>query len=199
MAQSGKPWWLTEQRQFSVPLVIGVISDTHVTDGGWRRLPPEIPALFARFRVDLILHAGDVCVPAVLEALSCVAPVIAVTGNNDSTELRAHCREREMIEAGPYRIALLHGHGGRSAHHEALRRFAGKADMIVYGHSHIPKIERVDGAILVNPGSPTDRRWQEHFGVGLIHAGEDGLRPELVLFRDPRHLNHVQPERRVPS
>lgn len=199
MAQSGNPAWLTEQRQFPAPVVIGVIADTHVTDGGWRRLPLEVPALFARFRVGLILHAGDVCVPAVLEALSRVAPVIAVIGNNDNAELRAHCREREMIEVGPYRIALLHGHGGRSARDEAQRRFAGKADRVIYGHSHIPKIERVEGTVLFNSGSATDRRWQEHFGVGLISVGDDGIRPELVLFRDPRHLSHVQPERPEPS
>lgn len=193
MVLSGKPWWLVEQRRFSLPLVLGVISDTHVTNGGWRRLSPEIPALFARFRVDLILHAGDVCVPAVLEALSSVAPVIAVAGNNDTPELRAHCRERETIEAGPYRLALLHGHRGQSARDEA-QRVADRAHLVVYGHSHIPKIEQFEGTILFNPGSATDRRWQEHFGVGLIFLSEDGIRPELVLFRDPRHLQTVQPQ-----
>jgi putative phosphoesterase len=148
--------------------------------------------VFARFQVDLVLHAGDVCVPSVLQELSHIALVIAVTGNNDTADLAQFCRPAELIEVGPYRIALLHGHGGRSARDEA-RRWVGKADLVVYGHSHVPSIERVDGTILFNPGSPTDRRWQEHFGLGLIRIDADGVAPELVLFRDPRHLRSVQP------
>ncbi len=193
MVRSGRPPWLTDQRTFPLPLLVGAVADTHITDGGWRRLPPEVTEVLSRFRVDLVLHAGDVCVPSVLQELSHIAPVIAVTGNNDSPELAQFCRPSELIEVGPYRIALLHGHGGRSARDEA-RRWAGKADLVVYGHSHVPSIERVDGTILVNPGSPTDRRWQEHFGLGLIRIDDDGVAPELVLFRDPRHLRSVQPQ-----
>ncbi|MER3485379.1 MAG: hypothetical protein C4345_04775 [Chloroflexota bacterium] len=186
LARSGRPPWLTDQRTFPLPLLVGAIADTHITDGGWRRLPPEVVEVFARFRVDLVLHAGDVCVPSVLQELSYIAPVIAVTGNNES------CRTVELIEAGPYRIAMLHGHGGRAARDEA-RRWAGTAELVVFGHSHVPTIERVDGTILFNPGSPTDRRWQEHFGLGLIRIGDDGIAPELVLFQDPRHLRNVRP------
>ena len=64
-------------------------------------------------------------------------------------------------------------------------------DCAVYGHSHIPMIEQVDGTILFNPGSPTDRRWGPHFGLGLIHVSAEKIDPELVLFTDPRHLDNV--------
>ena len=55
-------------------------------------------------------------------------------------------------------------------------------------------IEKVDETILFNPGSATDRRWQEHFGVGLIHVAEGRLEPELVLFADPRDLRRINPD-----
>jgi hypothetical protein len=89
---------------------------------------------------------------------------------------------------------MLHGHGGASARSHARARFAGKADLIVYGHSHIPLIEQEQGSILFNPGSATDRRWHEHFGVGLISITDAGIEPELVLYDDPRHLRNIKPD-----
>jgi putative phosphoesterase len=183
--------WPTEQRDFEVPLTIGVISDTHVYSHGARRLPAQLCDLFARFSVGLILHAGDVNTASVLDTLALVAPVIAVTGNNDDVELHARLERAERFTIGRFRFALVHGHGGRSARSEA-RRFAGDADCVVYGHSHIPLIEDVEGTILFNPGSATDRRWQEHFGIGLIRVNEK-IEPELVLYGDPRHLENVKP------
>lgn len=183
--------WPTEQRQFDTPLTIGVVSDTHVHPHGARRLPAQVCDLFARFSVGLILHGGDVNTASVLDTLAFVAPVIAVTGNNDDIELHARLERTERFMIGPFRFALVHGHGGRSARSEA-RQFAGEADCVVYGHSHIPLIEDVEGTILFNPGSATDRRWQEHFGIGLIHVNEK-IEPELILYGDPRHLENVKP------
>ena len=60
----------------------------------------------------------------------------------------------------------------------------------MFGHSHMPLLERVDETILFNPGSATDRRWHEHFGVGLIRVDER-IRPDLVLYQDPDHLDNV--------
>lgn len=184
--------WPTEQRDFDIPLTIGVISDTHIYAHGARQLPAQICDLFTRFSVGLILHAGDVNVRSVFDALALVAPVIAVTGNNDDIELRARLDPAVRFTVGRFRFALVHGHGGRSARSEA-RRFTAEADCVVYGHSHIPLIEDVDGTILFNPGSATDRRWQEYFGVGLIRVSKEKIEPELVLFDDPRHLKNVRP------
>jgi hypothetical protein len=58
----------------------------------------------------------------------------------------------------------------------------------------VPLIERERGTILFNPGSATDRRWNEHFGLGLITVTESKIAPELVLYSDPRHLVNVQPD-----
>ena len=186
--------WLfptTGERGFGAPLTIGVVADTHVYRHGARRLAAEVPDLFGRFGVGLILHAGDVSTAGVLRELGRVAPVLGVVGNNDDGELRAVLPEAVEFVVGRFRFAMVHGHGGRSARSEAARRYGGRCDCVVYGHSHIPKVEVVDGTILFNPGSATDRRWQEHFGIGLIHVSEERIEPELVLYDDPRHLRNV--------
>ena len=191
MASFGEPAWSTEQRDFAAPLTIGVVADTHVNARGRRQLPAAVPALFERLSADLILHAGDVNTTAVLESLAVAAPVLAVVGNNDDAELRAALLLTVEFRVGRFTFALIHGHTGPTARVEARRRFAGRVDCVVYGHSHIPKLEIVDGTIFFNPGSPTDRRWQAHFGVGLIRVTSDKIEPDLILFDDPRHLDNV--------
>lgn len=197
MVQSGSDFRPLRRRRFDTPLTIGVVSDTHINRRGGRRLPPEVLDIFSRFGVGLILHAGDVNTASVLAQLATVAPVFAVTGNNDDAELRELIPESVEFAIGRFRFAMLHGHGGQTARSEARRRFAGKVDCVVYGHSHIPLIERENGTILFNPGSATDRRWGDHFGVGLIRVTDEGLEPELVLYQDPRHLRNVKPNEPV--
>jgi len=150
--------------------------------------------LFIRFKVGLILHAGDVNTSGVLMALAEVAPVIAVRGNNDDAILMDNLPEVVEFTIGKHRFGLVHGHGGKSARSEAKRRFGGRVDCAVYGHSHVPLIERESGTILFNPGSATDRRWGPHFGVGLIAVTDAVIAPELVLYGDPRHLASVRPD-----
>jgi putative phosphoesterase len=197
LAPSGSGFRPSRRRQFDAPLSIGVVADTHIHRHGARRLPPEVLDLFSRFGVGLVLHAGDVNTISVLAELAGVAPVIAVTGNNDDAELRALIPESVEFRVGRYRFAMLHGHGGQTARSEARRRFAGKMDCVVYGHSHIPLIEREGETVLFNPGSATDRRWGDHFGVGLIRVTDQGIEPELILYQDSRHLGNVKPNEPV--
>lgn len=185
---------LTDVRRFTTPLTIGVISDTHIYPHGRRRLPNDVVELFRRFNCGLILHAGDSNTVETLAKLTDVAPVLAVTGNNDDAEMHRIAPMELTFTVGRFTVALLHGHGGASARAQARQRFAGKADLIVYGHSHIPLIEVEQGSILFNPGSATDRRWQEHFGVGLISITDERISPELVLYSDPRDLKNVKPD-----
>ncbi|MFL5761072.1 MAG: metallophosphoesterase family protein [Thermomicrobiales bacterium] len=192
MAASDERFAVTEQRAYPTPLTIGVIADTHVYSHGARRLPDEIFDLFRRFSIGLMLHAGDVNIARVIDQLRALAPVIAVKGNNDDQVLAQALPLSVRFDVGKHRFVLLHGHLGQTARSEAAK-LAGSADCVVYGHSHIPKIEQVGGTILFNPGSATDRRWQEHFGVGLIHVSEEAIKPELVLYTDPRHLENVKP------
>ena len=191
MAGSVELYPSTERRSFEPPLTIGVVADTHVYAHGGRRLSPEGGELFARCGARLFLHAGDVATARVLQGLGAVAPVLAVVGNNDDAELRDVLPEVVEFTVGRFSFALLHGHTGRTARSEAKRRYAGRVDCVVYGHSHIPLMELHEGTILFNPGSATDRRWQPHFGIGLIHVTSQMIEPELVLYDDPRHLRNV--------
>ncbi len=182
---------VTAARAFAVPLTIGILADTHLYERRGVTLPEPVLDLFRRARVGLLVHLGDANTRAVLDQLADIAPVIAVPGNNDDLELHALLPESVKFTVGRFRFAALHGHGGKSARVEAMRRFGGRADCVLFGHSHKPLIEQVDSTVLFNPGSATDRRWHEHFGVGLIRVDDQRFEPELVLYRDAAHLGNV--------
>ncbi|MGH2532690.1 MAG: metallophosphoesterase family protein [Thermomicrobiales bacterium] len=183
---------LTERRSFDAPLTIGVLSDTHIYPHGQRMMPPEVTDLFRRFGVGLILHGGDVSTVSVLVELQTIAPVLAVEGNNDLLP-RSILPLMVRFTVGRFTFQMVHGHHLGQTARSTARQHAGEVNCVVYGHSHIPKVEVEAGTILFNPGSATDRRWHEHFGIGLIHVSATGIRPELVLFKDPRHLVNVKP------
>lgn len=182
----------TKQRFFDAPLSIGVISDTHIYAGSKRQIDDGVKRLFARAGVGLIVHLGDANTRDVLEELAELAPVIAVVGNNDDEELQYTLPQTTRFSVGERTFAAIHGHGGRSAKDVAIERWAGKVDLVLFGHSHQPLIEEVNGTILFNPGSPTDRRWHPHFGVGVITVDKNGIQPDLVLFGNPDHLDSIQ-------
>lgn len=181
----------TSQRRFDDPLTIGVISDTHIYTGSRRVVPPGVIRLFQRAAIDLLVHLGDANSRTVLEELADLAPLIAVPGNNDDPELHYMLTETTRFTVGDRTFGVLHGHGGRSAKQEAIRRFAGKVDCVLFGHSHMPLLDRVEGTILFNPGSATDRRWHEHFGVGLIRVEGGEIEPDLILYQDGDHLDNI--------
>jgi putative phosphoesterase len=178
---------------FAAPLTIGVIADTHIYAGSRRNLSGEILDLFRRFSCGLILHLGDVNTLSVIEELRQAAPVLVVEGNNDEESVREIAPLRLTFLVGTTRVAMLHGHDGSAARSEAAKAFAGRADLVIYGHSHVPMIEQVDGTILFNPGSATDRRWHPHFGIGIIRISDDKIDPELILFNQPAELANVHP------
>jgi uncharacterized protein len=181
----------TKLRRFDDPLTIGVISDTHIYLGGRRSVPDGVVRLFRRARIDVLVHLGDVNSRHVLEELSELAPLIAVPGNNDDPELHVMLTETTRFSVGDRTFGVLHGHTGRTARDEAVRRFVGKVDCVLFGHSHKPLIDRVGGTIMFNPGSPTDRRWNEHFGVGIVRVEKGEIRPELMLFTNADHLDNL--------
>jgi uncharacterized protein len=174
------------------PMTIGLLSDTHVNDRGTRRLPAQVLALFARFDVGLILHAGDLNSLSVLDELERVAPALAVRGNSDLAETKRALPARREIEVCGQTILLEHGDAGPSANRTA-DALAGSAGCIVYGHSHVPRLQELRGSILFNPGSPTDKRWWPDYSVGLLTVSPEGFSPELIVFRKADDLDRITP------
>ena len=150
-----------------------VLSDTHAPRR-WKSCPP---AVAARLRgADLILHAGDVCTASVLDELAEYAPVTAVVGNNDGPDVAAWgaAETAELTLAG-LRVAMIHDSGASSGRLARMRaRFPG-ADLVVFGHSHIPMDVAADGFRIFNPGSPTDRRRQPHGTLGVLRVADGRL------------------------
>ncbi len=183
---------LEERRmRVSTPLLIGVVSDTHGSPPPSRRSFDFVAELFDRANVDLILHAGDTGHASVIDLLESAAPVVAVRGNADPPDLIEVLPDQVWIEAGARTVLLLHGHHGKTAMKSARAAASPTVDLIVFGHSHIPAIEREETTILFNPGSPVERRWNPHFGLGLVHVSDDRIFPELILFDDWRHVANV--------
>jgi putative phosphoesterase len=189
---------LERRRAFEVPLTIGVIADTHIYAHGSRVLPAPVLDLFRRAGVGLILHLGDVNSAWVLQELADLAPLLAVAGNNDEDELQDALPASLRFTVGPHSFGALHGDGGRSAKDQVKRTFGGKVDLAFFGHSHIPYLDEYQGTTLFNPGSATDRRWHEHFGVGIVGVTAGAIDPELILYTQANHLTNITFETNSP-
>lgn len=138
-----------------------LLADTHV---GARRHALPAAVLAAAAEADAILHAGDVTAPEVLEELAALAPLHAVLGNNDVT---LDLPERLEVELGGCRIAMVHDSGPAAGRDDRLARWFPEADVVVFGHSHLPWHTVTPAAPgrhrhVVNPGSPTERRRAPH-------------------------------------
>lgn len=144
-----------------------MLSDTHAPRR-WKTCPPAVAAQLRG--TDLILHAGDVCTAAVLAELAGYAPVHAVLGNNDGPDVAAWgAPETAELDLAGLRVAMLHDSGPATGRLRRLHRRFPEADLVVFGHSHIPLDDRDDHLRIFNPGSPTDRRRQPRGTVGQLH------------------------------
>jgi putative phosphoesterase len=175
---------------------LGVISDTHIPDRA-PRLNPRVLEVFRRADVQQILHAGDIMTQAVLDELAQVAPVRAVCGNRDVWNLK-HLPRHLQLEVDGVRIGLTHGHGTLSNYiyekfdialkgkrvGRYLQRVVAdfpEADVIVFGHLHVPGILNLEGKLVLNPGSaccPYPRSLKP--SVGLLHIQSGLARAEIV-------------------
>lgn len=155
-----------------------VLSDTHAPRR-WRTCPPSVAAHLRA--ADVILHAGDVCVADVLTELSGYAPVHAVCGNNDGPDVVAWgAPETLEVDLAGLRVAMIHDSGRRTGRAARMRRRFPDADVVVFGHSHVPLDETAAGVRIFNPGSPTDRRRQPHGTLGVWRI-EDGALVEARI------------------
>jgi putative phosphoesterase len=135
--------------------------------------------LFAYLRrADLVLHAGDLIEASLLEELALYAPVCAVKGNVDLPEV--DLPETLEFDFGGTRIAMIHDSGRKERRRRRLARRFPSARVVVFGHSHIPFLEDEDGLLLLNPGSPTDKRRQPRHTFALLRATEGEVRVEIL-------------------
>lgn len=146
--------------------LLGLISDTHGL------LRPE--ALRALEGSDLIIHAGDVGDPKILEELRRLAPVVAVRGNID-TGACADLPETAVAQAGSALIYVLHDIGKLD-----LKPEAAGMRMVVSGHSHKPSQQEREGVIYVNPGSAGPRRFKLPVTIARVEVTPSPWRVEFV-------------------
>jgi uncharacterized protein len=151
-------------------MVIGLISDTHSL------VRPEV--FDALSGVDLILHAGDVGGRSVLDELRAIAPVRAVYGNTDMVG-DPFLEDSIALDAGGLSIHVSHGHEvGGPTPARLLTRYA--ADIIVYGHTHKPLIERSGRRLVINPGAAGPRRFNLKPSVGRLKIDGGVAEAEIV-------------------
>ena len=145
---------------------IGVISDTHGL------LRPEAVAALAGS--ELIIHAGDIGKPEVLQGLRQIAPVVAIRGNNDRGKWAEALRETELVDLSGVQLYVLHDL-------KTLKLDTGKANYraVIAGHSHRPRIERHNEILFINPGSAGPRRFK--LPVTLARLRLRGLQIEAEL------------------
>lgn len=146
--------------------MIGVISDTH----GLVR--PE--ALAALARSELIIHAGDIGAPIVLDALRQIAPVVAVRGNNDQDAWAESLPETRAVTFRGISIYVLHNLKELDADDLNAR-----VRVVISGHSHQPLIEKKDGRLFLNPGSAGPRRFRLPVSVALLRIKSGKIDGEL--------------------
>jgi putative phosphoesterase len=130
---------------------------------------------------DLILHGGDLTSISFLAELRRLGPPVeAVLGNMDEPALAERLPERRIVEVGQARIGMLHVPGPAGGREERLVRAFPGCGAIVYGHTHLPQLERVDTVWILNPGSPTERRRAPARTMILLRVEGAAIEPELL-------------------
>jgi putative phosphoesterase len=147
--------------------LIGVIADTHGL------LRPE--ALEALQGSDLIVHAGDIGNPRVLEGLRAIAPVVAVRGNMDEPWWAHSLPKSDMIQVAQTWLYVIHDIDDLD-----LVPLAAGINAVIYGHSHHPSIQMRKGVLFLNPGSSGPRRFELPVSVALIQLENGLLEPRLI-------------------
>ena len=144
---------------------IGLISDTH------GKLRPEV---FPHFEgVELILHAGDIGPLDLLIELETIAPVKAVLGNTDGFDLSPRVPEEQQLQLAGRKVVVTHGHRLGSPTPALLRATYPEADIIIYGHTHRPLIDRAK-TLVINPGAAGSARFKLKPSIALLDLGANG-------------------------
>jgi hypothetical protein len=161
----------TRFRKRTIVILIGVISDTHGL------LRPE--ALDALRGSEHIIHAGDVGKPEILDQLAEIAPVTAVRGNIDKGTWARTLPETQVVELSGISIYVLHDLGRLD-----LKPQAAGFNVVISGHSHVPKQEIRDGVLYFNPGSAGPQRFKLPVTVGRLISEGESVRAEIIRIAE---------------
>jgi putative phosphoesterase len=153
------------------PHIIGVISDTHGL------LRPE--ALTALAGSEMIIHAGDVGDPQILETLRAIAPVVAVRGNIDKGEWADKLPETEWVEHVGVSLYVLH-----DVNQLDLDPAKARLRAVISGHSHQPSIHTSQGVLYLNPGSAGPRRFKLPITVARLYVTGEKIEAERIDLLD---------------
>jgi putative phosphoesterase len=151
---------------------IGVISDTHLTARAGKLPDALVEGLKG---VDFILHAGDWVDPGIIALVEEISPCDGVAGNNDGFDINERFGRKKLLTLSGYRIGLVHGDGIRKTTEERAREafLAESPDIVIFGHSHIPYMQKIDGMLMFNPGSPSDKRRQTQYSFGIMELTDE--------------------------
>ena len=157
---------------------IGVISDTHLSSNECE-LPNKLISELKK--CSLIIHAGDFVNICVLNFLKEISKVEAVCGNMDGHEVKSELESRKILNIEGKKICIMHGYGHPDKLVEILKNefSAEKPDIIIFGHSHSPKNEYIDGALFFNPGSATDTVYAPYLSYGIIEINKGEIKAEI--------------------
>jgi putative phosphoesterase len=172
----------TTRRGITVRMRIAVIADTHMPRGS-RRLPE---ACGERVRAaDVVLHSGDVTGLSFWAELSALGrPLYGVRGNMDEPALAAVLPETQVVELGSIRVGILHVPGPAAGREMRLVGRFPDCAAVVYGHTHLPQVERWAGTWILNPGSPTERRRAASRTMLELWIDRHEVVPELIDLGD---------------
>ena len=151
----------------AITQLIGIISDTHGL------IRPE--ALQVLKGAELIIHAGDIGKPKVIEALRSIAPVIAIRGNNDKGKWARELSKTAVVEIGEIKIYVLHNLKKLN-----LDPAAAGFRVVISGHSHRPSVVEWGGVLFLNPGSAGPRRFTLPIAIARLRVRGKSVSPRIV-------------------
>ena len=158
---------MSEKIQGKDSYLIGIISDTH------GRLPQSVSKVFSR--TDLIIHAGDIGGPEIIDALEKIAPTRAVRGNMDMGKWARQLRQTDTIKINHKRLVAIH-----DVYKLDINAQSDNYQAVIYGHTHRPQVEKQQGVLYVNPGSAVQPRFGYPPSVALLEIKGDTIRARLI-------------------
>jgi len=158
---------MSEKIQAKNSYLIGIISDTHGC------LPQSVSKIFKK--TDLIIHAGDIGDPRIIDALEKIAPLRAVRGNMDMGNWARRLRQNETIVINHQRLHVIH-----DVYDLAIKAESEAYQAVIYGHTHRPQMEKQQGVLYLNPGSAMQPRFGYPPSVALLEVKGDAISARLI-------------------